>query len=247
MRRGELLLVLVVVVCPSCVGPSRTSDSNTPFAPKHMYTKRVPRAPQPRLSHSTRPSQPLPRRDLTARRPQRTWYPRGRRVSDRWTTIVIHHSGTDRGSAVSFDKNHREERGWESLGYHFVIGNGTDTPNGKVEAGLRWHEQKHGAHCQSPGNYFNDHGIGICLVGDFTKSRPTKKQLRALDELVRFLSKTCSIPPSRVTTHKHINRTTKCPGQYFALEPVRRHLAKNPASRPTALVSQRRTRQLGAR
>jgi N-acetyl-anhydromuramyl-L-alanine amidase AmpD len=136
------------------------------------------------------------------------------------------------------------------LGYHFVIGNGTETPDGAIEAGVRWHQQKHGAHCKTPGNYFNDHGIGICLVGDFTKSRPTKKQLRALDELVVFLSRSCSIPADRVTTHGHINHKTKCPGKYFALEPVRRHLAQGPASRTsgtTSLASQRRRRELGAR
>jgi len=158
--------------------------------------------------------------------PAQTWYPRSAKLSDRWTTIVIHHSATQTGSARSFDKYHREQKGWDELGYHFVIGNGTETPDGQIEVGPRWNTQKHGAHCKTPSNYYNDHGIGICLVGDFTKSRPTARQLSSLQKLVAFLSQTCRIPPSRVTTHGHINKKTQCPGQYFALGPVQRYLSQ---------------------
>ena len=78
--------------------------------------------------------------------------------------------------------------GWDELGYHFVIGNGRGTPDGMIEVGSRWHKQKHGAHCKTPDNYFNNHGIGICLVGDFTKRRPSAAQMASLEQLVRFLS-----------------------------------------------------------
>src|SRR5579863_9129173 len=47
--------------------------------------------------------------------------------SDRWQCIVIHHSASDVGGAERFDRWHRA-KGWDELGYHFVIGNGTDTP-----------------------------------------------------------------------------------------------------------------------
>ncbi len=249
MQRGVLSLILVVVVCPSCASP-RSTPRSSPFAPSQVYAKRessvsqfLPSKPTPTLpSHWSK-------RPLTGRTPMRTWYPRGGKISNRWTTIVIHHSATASGSARTFDKYHRETKHWDALGYHFVIGNGTESPDGQVEVGVRWDQQKHGAHCKTPSNYFNNHGIGICLVGDFTKSRPTPKQLRALNDLVAFLSQACSIPPSRVTTHGHINRTTKCPGRYFALDPVRRHLAEGskPLSSRGALVSQHGTRQVGAR
>jgi hypothetical protein len=154
------------------------------------------------------------------------WYPGCGRISPRWTTIVIHHSATKGGGAKSFDKHHRKDNGWDELGYHFVIGNGTDTPDGYVEVGSRWHKQKHGAHCKTRGNYHNEHGIGICLVGDFTKTRPTRRQLASLRELVAYLSAACNIPTSRVTTHRAATHKTICPGPNFNLAALRRSLGR---------------------
>src|SRR5688572_6923503 len=83
------------------------------------------------------------------------WAPPER--SDRWNCIVIHHSGSDRGGAQRFDAWHRT-KGWDELGYHFVIGNGTDSGLGEVEVGPRWVTQKHGAHTVTKGDYHNKHG-----------------------------------------------------------------------------------------
>jgi N-acetyl-anhydromuramyl-L-alanine amidase AmpD len=152
------------------------------------------------------------------------WYPYGRRISSRWTTIVIHHSATDRGGAKRFDRYHRTSNGWDELGYHFVIGNGTDTPDGFVEVGSRWHKQKHGAHCKTRGNYHNEHGIGICLVGDFTQQHPTPRQMASLRELVSFLCSACEIPIRRVTTHRTVTNKTQCPGRNFDLAALQRSL-----------------------
>src|SRR4051812_31599948 len=57
--------------------------------------------------------------------------------SRKWTCVVIHHSGTEVGGARRFDRAHRS-RGWDELGYHFVVGNGSDTADGQVEVGPRW-------------------------------------------------------------------------------------------------------------
>src|SRR4030042_5047286 len=80
----------------------------------------------------------------------------------RWHTIVVHHSGTVQGSAAAFDAYHRQ-RGWDGLGYHFVIGNGTLSSDGCIETGYRWWEQRDGAHAKE----HNKKTVGICLVGDF--------------------------------------------------------------------------------
>ena len=165
------------------------------------------------------------------------WYPRGSRLSPRWRHIVIHHSATTAGGARRFDKYHREENGWDELGYHFVIGNGTDTPDGLVEVGPRWHKQKHGAHCKTPNNYFNEHGIGICLVGDFTKTKPTPRQLASLTALIRFLNVQCGIAPDRLTTHHAIKSSTQCPGRHFDLAHLRRAVAYRLAADRPMLAS----------
>lgn len=150
------------------------------------------------------------------------WNPRAARISSRWTTIVIHHSGTEGGGAKTFDKHHREQNGWDELGYHFVIGNGTATPDGFVEVGSRWHKQKHGAHCKTPDNYYNEHGIGICLVGNFDRTRPTAKQMASLERLLRYLCTACGIPPTQITTHRGVTGKTRCPGRYFSIAALRR-------------------------
>ena len=91
-----------------------------------------------------------------------TWIPP---VAPRqWKWIVIHHSATTTGGAAEFDKMHKA-KGWDELGYDFVIGNGSDTGNGQIEVGPRWTKQKIGAHAKSSDNRFNEYGIGICLVG----------------------------------------------------------------------------------
>lgn len=249
MRRVVWSFVPLIAVVPACTstGPA---DIGPEFAPPSAYRLHRDLPPPEQIARVSPPRAFVP--PMEPRRPDRsltgtpyvdTWYPHSKPISDRWTTIVIHHSGTMTGSARTFDKYHREKRGWDSLGYHFVIGNGSETPDGLVEVGPRWEKQKHGAHCKTPSNYYNDHGIGICLVGDFTKTRPTRRQLESLDRLVAFLCRVCHIPPSRIVTHGDINRKTLCPGKNFALGPVRAYVNRvvgNPGRSGNAAVAGRR-------
>ena len=151
----------------------------------------------------------------------RAWVPPVK--SDRWECIVIHHSATDFGGAARFDKGHKA-KGWDELGYHFVIGNGSDTHDGLVEVGPRWTEQRHGAHCRSPEDYYNEHGIGICLVGNFDEGPPSPAQQRSLTKLVRYLCRTYGIPANRVYTHGGVTHQTRCPGSHFDLKLLRKSI-----------------------
>ena|SRR5579862_1367335 len=137
-----------------------------------------------------------------------------------WQWIVVHHSATPTGGASAFDKMHKA-KGWDELGYHFVIGNGTDTRDGQIEVGSRWPKQKWGAHTKTPDNRFNEHGIGICLVGNFDVSRPSEAQLKSLSKLVSFLMKTYNIPPDHVLGHRDCKQTD-CPGKNMSIATVRR-------------------------
>lgn len=137
-------------------------------------------------------------------------------LSNRWKYIIIHHSATHNGGARRFDQAHRNN-GWDELGYHFVIGNGTDTADGKIEVGSRWYEQKHGAHCrvsQTDSNEYNKHGIGICLVGNFENARPSAAQMESLIYLTNGLLAQSYLPPSVVHYHRDFD-STKCPGRCF--------------------------------
>lgn len=132
----------------------------------------------------------------------------------RWTHIVIHHSATEQGDAALIDRSHRR-RGFDSLGYHFVIDNGTQGQrDGEVEIGPRWVRQRRGAHCNAGG--MNEHGIGICLIGDFTRGGPSPEQVEALAQLVNQLQTFYRIPRHRVIRHCDVpGKRTACPGEAF--------------------------------
>jgi len=148
----------------------------------------------------------------------RDWLPPSR-VEKKWTAIVIHHSATENGNAAIFDKWHRENKYWEGVGYDFVIGNGTNSSDGAVEVTFRWRKQLTGAHCKTPNNWANEKAAGICLVGDFNQTVPTRRQMQSLVKLVRFLQNRYRIPKSRVYGHKTTPgaRVTDCPGKRFSM------------------------------
>jgi hypothetical protein len=138
----------------------------------------------------------------------------------RWRFIVVHNSGTRQGNARIFDYYHRYVRKMPNgLAYHFVIGNGTSSGNGQIEIGNRWTRQLQGGHVHS--DFLNNISLGICLVGDFNRDLPTKEQLEALDELIRYLRiRVGKIDgkPAIVKAHREINPPqwpTDCPGDRF--------------------------------
>lgn len=137
-----------------------------------------------------------------------------------WRYIVIHHSASPSGNAAVFSKLHRQ-KGWDGLAYHFVIDNGHGGPDGRLEVGSRWWQQKHGAHAghlppddEQERNVYNEFGIGICLVGNFNHRAPTPAQMEMLARLVAKLRDQYNIPEDAIMGHRHV-RSTACPGQYF--------------------------------
>ena len=147
-----------------------------------------------------------------------------------WEYVVVHHSGTSGGSARIFEYFHTEERGMENgMAYHFVIGNGTDSGDGQIEVGNRWRKQIQGGHLAS--ETLNEIAIGICLVGDFSRSRLGPRQTAALIELVQYLRR--MMPESRLKfrLHREINtRPTECPGRFFPGKAIRELLDQPPAT-----------------
>jgi len=134
----------------------------------------------------------------------------------RWKFIIVHNSGTRQGSARVFDYYHRHVRRMRNgLAYHFVIGNGSSTRNGQIEIGDRWVHQMRGGHVHS--DYMNNIGLGICLVGDFNRDQPTRAQLEACEELIKYLQERCGAKMT-VRPHREVNPprwATDCPGDVF--------------------------------
>jgi hypothetical protein len=118
---------------------------------------------------------------------------------------VIHHSATPNGGADSFGREHQKK--WPNgLGYHFVIGNGTDTNDGQVEVGPRWKRQGDGIDGAHAGNEeYNKYGIGVCIVGDFNSARPEPGA--SSRRSARCAARSCSATGSRRATS---GRTATC-------------------------------------
>lgn len=112
------------------------------------------------------------------------------------TEIIIHCSATPEGRAVTvadIDSWHRQ-RGFKSIGYHYVV-----TLDGCVHQGRS--ENEIGAHCKG----HNRHSIGICYVGGLEagtmrpKDTRTERQRRALTDLVASLR--ARYPAAKVHSH----------------------------------------------
>lgn len=195
----------VAVGCASSNGGAMRTDM--PFL--EMDASPPPRTARTYTGTATR----QPARSVVAQGPRAWNAPRTGRT---WRYIVMHHSATESGNAAEFDTLHRE-KGWDELGYHFVIDNGRGGPDGRVEVGSRWTKQKHGAHTGgTPGNEYNEYGIGICLVGNFMRHRPTRAQLKAVTELTEYLAERYDLGQDDIIAHKDApNQHTECCGRRF--------------------------------
>ncbi|MFW5915201.1 MAG: peptidoglycan recognition family protein [Planctomycetota bacterium] len=135
-----------------------------------------------------------------------------------WKYIIIHHSATEGGSAAAFARFHVYQKNWDSLGYHFVIGNGGQTGDGEIEVGKRWRQQQAGSHARG----YNQDGIGICVVGNFDKESPSAAQMRSLRGLILSLSRRYSISPDNVLGHEECEGAhTQCPGRSLSVRELR--------------------------
>jgi N-acetyl-anhydromuramyl-L-alanine amidase AmpD len=129
--------------------------------------------------------------------------------------IVVHHSATASGSARLFRCLHRAVNGWADVGYHYVIGNGTDSGDGEVEAGRP--AGVRGAHARGS----NHCSLGVCLVGNFEETFPTAAQLRVLGELLRDLMLRYGLGPEDILLHRAVKGCdTVCPGRHLTLGAV---------------------------
>ena len=113
-----------------------------------------------------------------------------------------------------FETSHLKRGMKNGLAYHFVIGNGTDSKDGQIEMGSRWKKQLHGGHVKN--HYINEVGIGICLVGNFEKNKPSAKQLKSLSALIDWLEEYVLKKRVKFAGHKDIEKNL-CPGKYFPL------------------------------
>ncbi len=209
----------VTQICPQVPGPVVRQDLYHVVAPGEtfwrigkMYDVRMEDIM--RANHLSRPQE--------LKMGQRLLIPRAAPIravislcpSDKWKYIIIHHSATEEGNAYDFHKLHRR-KGWNLIGYDFVIDNGTGGKiDGQIEASPRWIKQIDGAHCRA--SNMNSKGIGVCLVGNFSKDKVSARQMDSLVHLVDTLRKYYKIPKDHIMGHGQVpGARTECPGKYF--------------------------------
>ena len=135
---------------------------------------------------------------------------------DNWQRIVVHHSAIKYGNAKKYDAAHRQRGMQNGLAYHFLIGNGIDSGDGEIEVGPRWKKQLLGGHVK---NYrINLSAIGICLIGNFEETHPSKKQLDAFTQLMDWLQRDVLRKKVQFAGHRELKgEQTICPGRNFPL------------------------------
>lgn len=119
--------------------------------------------------------------------------------------IVVHHSDTpecsDSRSCMkrvrSIQNYHMFQKGWDDIGYNFLIGG-----NGLIYIGRGFRFQ--GAHVK----YKNDITMGICMIGNYTDKLPNIHALTALRQMICCLKTNDTI---QLRGHRDLGET-KCPG-----------------------------------
>ena len=114
--------------------------------------------------------------------------------------IVIHCADTPADMEIGrdeIDQWHRE-RGWDGIGYHWVI-----RRNGYLERGRP--ESKQGAHVRG----HNRNSIGVCLVGGKDGFNFTRGQMASLDRLCTDLLD--RHPGAKILGHRDLDGSKRCP------------------------------------
>ncbi|HYE06892.1 MAG TPA: N-acetylmuramoyl-L-alanine amidase [Planctomycetota bacterium] len=178
-----------------------------------------------------RPSyKPKPRVETAAPKPDTGWY----RPRSAWAAqtvdlgnvdpmgplsrITVHHSADDIDMVDDpvetlrrIEKQHKLGQGknepFACIGYHYLI-----SADGAVWEGRPLQYQ--GAHATGDNNKGN---IGICLLGNFDRGRPSPTQQKALLAVLDRLCQQHRIARGKVVGHNHF-KTTNCPGKH--LDPI---------------------------
>lgn len=111
--------------------------------------------------------------------------------------IIIHCSATPNGRKDTAENIHQWhlDRGWDGIGYHYVIEVNGRLVNGRPDYWMGSHASGH-----------NKNSIGICMIGT---NKYDVDQWSVLDNLIRKLC--IKYPEAKVIGHNEISKKT-CPG-----------------------------------
>lgn len=131
-----------------------------------------------------------------------------------WNYIILYQSGESAGNLAGL-KSGRQIGGVTgsamaqraAVNFHFVVDNAENYrgyPSGNIEVGSSWQYQQPAAPYRTWPYYYHtvpnpyQNAVGVCLVGNFSHHRISRRQLRAAVALVKGLQQKLGIPNSRV-------------------------------------------------
>ncbi|XP_053408874.1 peptidoglycan recognition protein 1-like [Mercenaria mercenaria] len=123
--------------------------------------------------------------------------------------FFVHHTDTwecfnvkNCSAAVrSIQKFHMDDRGWDDIGYNFLVGE-----DGNVYEGRGWDHL--GTHTKG----FNSKSLGTSVIGNYTAKLPNEKALTALKALIACgVEQKKLYPDFRMYGHRDAGKT-ECPG-----------------------------------
>ena len=210
----------------------------------------IPDTPDYRpLANADRTRPPVRRRNYNAPRgslPQtvtvlnrQTWATRGPIVQranrmGRLRSITVHHDGMTPYYSTLYDdtarrlesiRNGHVGRGWADIGYHYAV-----DPSGRVWACRP--ESLQGAHVKD----YNPGNLGILVLGNYERQRPTAATTRTLDHLIAAKMDEHRVALDRVFTHREW-ASTACPGRHLQAHMHTARARGGPIDRAVATIA----------
>jgi N-acetylmuramoyl-L-alanine amidase len=137
--------------------------------------------------------------------------------------LIVHHSGGTDANPLADTSEHTAKgmelwhlgKGWDGLGYHYVIHKNGDVWKGRPE-------HRNGAHAKG----YNTKSIGICLAGNFDATKPTAEQEQSLRLILKELTVKYSISPDKIIPHRSVANKT-CYGNNLSEDWARNLITEN--------------------
>ncbi|MBI4677106.1 MAG: N-acetylmuramoyl-L-alanine amidase [Elusimicrobia bacterium] len=137
--------------------------------------------------------------------------------------VTLHHTAGAQPEALEdarsemrlIQRYHQAGRGWNDIGYHFVIDGAGRIHQGRPENALGAHALNH-----------NTGNVGISFMGNYhppIADQPAAGQIKTAVALVRWLDEAYGIAPEALFGHRDIG-STECPGDllYPKVEEIRK-------------------------
>lgn len=121
--------------------------------------------------------------------------------------IICHNADASTCSIEDIDRWHKNN-GWAGCGYHFFV-----RKDGSIYRGRP--EDKLGAHTSN----YNTGSLGVCFEGKYNTEEMPEVQLKAGQELIKYLLNKYNLSKANVYKHKDFNNTD-CPGNKFPFDKI---------------------------